>query len=161
MAADQDFAPRMEATRPPVDLRQALQEMLLQRLAQDPNLAGVAPLLLPRFAASAVAGEPAAADEDPPEAAEPSPAVRRLNEAVAAAAAEERRLHSLLGQLAAALGACTSCLGSEPSCLACSGLGGPGFVEPDEQAFAEWVGPAAARRSDELAASAEDARKTA
>ncbi len=150
----------MEALRSPVDLRQALQEMLLQRLSQDPSLASVAPLLLSRFTSAAAAGEPAAADEDPPEVAEPSSAVRHLNEAVAAAAAEERRLHGLLAHLAAALGACTSCLGSEPACLACSGLGGPGFVEPDEQAFAQWVGPAAARRGDEPPASGRDARKT-
>jgi hypothetical protein len=160
MAADQDLADYMGGLRSPVDLRQALQEMLLQRLSQDPSLAGVAPLLLSRFTAAAAEGEPAAADERPPEAAEPSPGVRRLHEAVAAAAAEERRLRDLLAQLAAALGACTSCLGSEPACMACSGFGGPGFAEPDEQAFAQWVGPAAARRGDKPPASGQDARTT-
>jgi hypothetical protein len=155
MAVDQDFAAYLTGTQSPADLRQALQGMLLQRLSQDPSLAGVAPLLLSQFAPAPGGGEPAVADEHRHEAAEPSPAVRRLHEAVAAAATEERRLRGLLAELATALGACTSCLGSEPACAACSSLGKPGFAEPNEEAFAQWVGPALARRDHDPVASGE------
>jgi hypothetical protein len=153
MADASEFAASLASSQSPADLRRALQEMLLQRLSQDASLAGVAPLLLSRLAPPSGPREPAAADADtdPPEPMELSPAVRGLNEAVAAAATEERRLRGLLAELAVALGACTSCLGSEPACTACSGLGGPGFAQPNEEAFACWVEPAmAGRRHDEV-----------
>lgn len=44
--------------------------------------------------------------------------------------------------LAAALGACPECWGVEPGCPNCNGSGKPGWVAPDEAAFAAWVAPA-------------------
>jgi hypothetical protein len=44
--------------------------------------------------------------------------------------------------IAAALGACSECLGEEPECLTCSGVGRPGWKAPDPVAFQTWVAPA-------------------
>jgi hypothetical protein len=144
MADTHELAASLAGVQSPADLRQALQAMLLQRLSQDANLAGIAPLLQSRLTTPPPAGAPAAADAHPPEPLEASPAVQALNQAVAATAAEERRLRGLLAELATAIGACTACLGSDPACAACSGLGGPGFAQPDQDAFARWVEPAVA-----------------
>lgn len=46
--------------------------------------------------------------------------------------------------LAAALGACADCLGTETGCSQCNGLGKPGWHTPDPAAFAAWVAPAIA-----------------
>jgi hypothetical protein len=43
--------------------------------------------------------------------------------------------------LAAALGAC-DCWGQDLDCPACGGMGGPGWVLPDERFFASYVHPA-------------------
>jgi hypothetical protein len=44
--------------------------------------------------------------------------------------------------LASALGACPDCWGTEPVCARCDGSGGPGWVVPDQTAFATWIVPA-------------------
>lgn len=159
MASDPPFAGNLAGSLSPADLRQALQGMLMQRLAENPSLAAVAPLLLSRFAPAPNAGESAAPKETPGEreadVVQPSPTAMRLSEAVAAASAEDRRLRGLLAELGAALGACPACLGSDATCVTCSGLGRPGFGEPNEQAFTKWVRPAAARCSYNLDTSGE------
>jgi hypothetical protein len=46
--------------------------------------------------------------------------------------------------LAAALGAC-ECWGEDPECRDCAGSGAPGWIPPDPELFAEYVGPALRR----------------
>jgi hypothetical protein len=45
------------------------------------------------------------------------------------------------GVLAAALGAC-DCWGQHIDCPVCGGVGGPGWIRPDERLFASYVRPA-------------------
>jgi hypothetical protein len=45
------------------------------------------------------------------------------------------------GVLAAALGAC-DCWGQHVDCSVCGGIGGPGWIRPDERLFASYVRPA-------------------
>ena len=47
--------------------------------------------------------------------------------------------------LAAALGACHICFGSDPSCEECEGRGIPGSLDPDPDAYREFVAPAVRR----------------
>jgi hypothetical protein len=51
--------------------------------------------------------------------------------------------------LAAALGACERCWGSQSECPRCGGDGSPGSRRPDERVFEELVRPAI-RRLDQL-----------
>lgn len=44
--------------------------------------------------------------------------------------------------LAAALGACPECWGTESGCATCGGAGGPGWSAPDPTQFATWILPA-------------------
>jgi len=51
-------------------------------------------------------------------------------------------LDGISEELAAALGACSSCWGQEDDCEYCRGNGIPGFYPPEKKAFNEWVSPA-------------------
>jgi len=44
--------------------------------------------------------------------------------------------------LAAALGGCAECWGTQADCPQCKGLGRPGWVTPDPAVFETWVSPA-------------------
>jgi hypothetical protein len=57
-------------------------------------------------------------------------------------------LHAHHAVLAAALGACPDCWGTEPTCGQCSGSGRPGWITPDQAAFATWVVPAVRAMSE-------------
>ena len=63
---------------------------------------------------------------------------RRLERATG----EIQRLRSMLDLVAAALGACPSCLGENPECLLCRGRGVPGSLPPDPESFTAVVWPA-------------------
>lgn len=52
--------------------------------------------------------------------------------------------------LASALGACSQCLGADPECNACKGLGAAGWLAPDPSLFQQFVTPAIARLSREI-----------
>jgi hypothetical protein len=60
-------------------------------------------------------------------------------------ALELARLREISATLAAALGACDRCWGTEIDCSACRGDGSPGAFAPDPDLFRETVGPAAQR----------------
>ena len=62
---------------------------------------------------------------------------------------ELRRAHALLADVAAALGACSRCLGSDESCTLCVGTGAAGTSEPAPDRFAELIAPAVLRLADE------------
>jgi hypothetical protein len=53
----------------------------------------------------------------------------------------------MLRQLAAKLGCCQQCWGTDASCAACAGRGSPGHFPPDPH-LREWLGAALARRPD-------------
>jgi hypothetical protein len=42
-------------------------------------------------------------------------------------------------RVAAIVGACTSCLGDDPHCTECRGMGRPGSRMPDVEALLEWI----------------------
>lgn len=68
--------------------------------------------------------------------------VRRLGEQVIAMRTELTQLRTLNDTLAAALGACYVCWGTDADCPVCSGAGSPGAALPDERLFAQFVVPA-------------------
>jgi hypothetical protein len=76
-----------------------------------------------------------------PKAAAPS----RADEATVLLRAAREALNTLQSRdttLAAALGACADCWGTNPGCPRCAGLGRPGWTTPDPASFATWVAPA-------------------
>ncbi|MFJ5546332.1 hypothetical protein [Streptomyces sp. NPDC093225] len=66
-------------------------------------------------------------------------AVRRH---VAELTAQRDTAYELLDDLAAALGACPACFGTEHTCRWCRGRGAPGFTTPEPALFARLVRPA-------------------
>ena len=73
---------------------------------------------------------------------ETSRAAHRLRQKIASMRKELMELRQRNDALAAALGACHLCWGSDPECEICDGRGGPGASEPDKRLFAELVRPA-------------------
>jgi hypothetical protein len=59
--------------------------------------------------------------------------------------------------LAAALGAC-ECWGRDPGCGLCNGDGGPGWIDPEEDLYAEYVRPAVQRRAGTVSSAATNSR---
>jgi hypothetical protein len=55
--------------------------------------------------------------------------------------------------LSAALGAC-ECWGHDPTCGVCRGQGVPGWADPDEDLYAEYVRPAVQRRAGTVSSGA-------
>jgi hypothetical protein len=100
-------------------------ESLLGELAgDDPTLALMTKMLLESSAAAEPEPEPQADEPDLGELEE----LRERNEA-----------------LAAALGACFACWGTDIFCMHCGGEGRPGTAQPDHRLFTQLVAPAAAR----------------
>ena len=86
----------------------------------------------------------------PPQgSAEPTEPVRALYREAQMLDGEVRRLLTLVADVAAALGACTRCLGTDERCGVCGGSGTPGSNDPDRDRFAEFVAPAVVRVADE------------
>jgi hypothetical protein len=69
----------------------------------------------------------------------------------------ERDLGDLGILLAAALGAC-ECWGHDPDCGFCGGAGGPGWIDPDEDLYTEYVRPAVQRRAGTVGSGAVNRR---
>ncbi len=65
-----------------------------------------------------------------------------LHQSVRYTANEVERLHALLDPVAAALGACPTCLGEDADCPLCRGQGVPGSLPPDPECFRAIVWPA-------------------
>jgi hypothetical protein len=68
--------------------------------------------------------------------------IEALRERLDLLASELSAAHTLLDDLAAALGACPGCCGTEPTCRLCRGRGGTGFTAPDPDGFERLVVPA-------------------
>jgi hypothetical protein len=85
----------------------------------------------------------------PPAPTEPSAAATRLYREAQLLDEEVRRLLALVADVAAALGACPRCLGTEESCNVCGGHGTSGTNVPDRDRFTELVAPAVVRLADE------------
>ncbi|SEO53005.1 hypothetical protein SAMN02990966_02199 [Rhodospirillales bacterium URHD0017] len=50
-----------------------------------------------------------------------------------------------LARVAVMVGACSLCLGEEPACLECGGVGRPGSRAPDREALLRWIRPSLRR----------------
>jgi hypothetical protein len=128
--------------------------LLLSQLASqaggDPRLAALLQMLQQRSAA-------AKATETKPEDAEPHPEamlqaqqerdlrIQQLTDSAQKMAAELKVLRERNDALAAALGACFLCFGSDPLCDECNGEGAPGSKAPDPVAYRTYVLPALVR----------------
>jgi hypothetical protein len=71
-----------------------------------------------------------------------STAMRHLARKVEAIYVELQDLRVNNEALAAALGACSRCWGTDPRCAGCGGRGRPGGFPPDRELFAYFVAPA-------------------
>jgi hypothetical protein len=117
----------------------------------DPRMALFMQLLQQRR--SAPAPEPKQDDEDTLLAAhqaelaqrERARHMRELSDTVKSVYAELQILRKRNDALAAALGACFLCFGSDPICEKCGGRGSPGSRPPEPAAYREYVLPALRR----------------
>lgn len=115
----------------------------------DPRMALFMQLLQQRRSAA----EPKQDDEDERLAAQQAELARResarhmreLTDTVTKVYAELEVLRKRNDALAAALGACYLCFGSDPLCEKCSGGGSPGSRPPEPAAYREYVLPALRR----------------
>jgi hypothetical protein len=140
-----------------VDQAQALfEQYLAQRSAEDPRIG----MLMNLVAQQRAAAEAAQAAEDeiyepvydqPPmvEAHDPEPAQRQNHEKANEIKQKVREIYLELRELrrrnlafADAVGACSNCWGSDPSCAFCMGNGRPGAYQINTSLFAELVAPA-------------------
>ncbi len=76
--------------------------------------------------------------------------IKRLDATVNALEQEVEATGQLHAELAAALGACPACWGTDRACPGCRGRGRPGAYPADQPLYAHYVRPAA-RRQQELA----------
>lgn len=81
-------------------------------------------------------------DQDRMRSREKSRAAHRLRQKIGSMNRELSELRERNDALAAALGACHLCWGSDPECEICAGRGSPGASEPDKRLFAQFVRPA-------------------
>jgi hypothetical protein len=130
---------------------------LMALMAADPaeRQAQVQRLLLQQFGGGAAAPDLAAAlgnrnGTTPPTSEDAAPPeLRGLYREATALAAQLRRSVGIVEEVAAALGACRRCLGTDDGCPVCVGRGLPGSETPDPQRFDELVGPAVRRLAGE------------
>jgi hypothetical protein len=126
--------------------------MLLSQLqaqgSSNPTAALLSTLLQMRKsaeAASAPAEDPDLAERDAQAQQERERSFRELNETVSRLYAELDALRKRNDELAAAIGACFLCFGSDPLCPQCAGKGRPGSKLPDGSAYRKFVLPALRR----------------
>lgn len=121
--------------------------LLAERLAADPGLRQVLPLLgLEAPTAMPVTATPATEPTSDEAAAATGDRVSRaeLHLALAGIDGELSRVHTLLDRVGDAVGACRRCLGTEADCPDCQGHGQPGTRPPDHHLRA-WLLPDADR----------------
>jgi len=105
--------------------------------------------LLAEYSVPASEPELDLADDAAPDPPAPSVRVELARAARGLAAVRQQRdaALELVGQLAARLGSCPRCWGTDARCETCGGRGSPGHFPPDPH-LREWLGPALARTTD-------------
>ena len=73
--------------------------------------------------------------------------IKRLDATVGALRQDADEAGHFQAELAAALGACPQCWGTDHACDRCHGRGGPGAYPPDQPLYARYVRPAARRQA--------------
>lgn len=154
MATDtQSLLMQLMAARSGLSSEMSEQDLLSQMAEGDPRLN----LLLKYFAQQRTAES---AEEDEPEEFEVYPAdADELPQGAAHARANGETSHAVIHELAAeleqfrerndtlaaALGACYLCWGTDEACAYCSGKGRPGAASPDARLFQQIIVPAVRR----------------
>ncbi|MGZ3183106.1 MAG: hypothetical protein ACXU8N_11760 [Telluria sp.] len=116
--------------------------MLAQVEQSNPQAAAIVRALQERSRAAA----PAPAEEEDEDSCRIARAdLEQLQAAAAQALQDIEALRARQAELAAALGACPLCFGSDPACLECGGRGQPGALAPEPAAFRTHVLPALRR----------------
>jgi len=108
--------------------------LLGQMQERDPALALIAKMLVARQTAAEATDAPVVRQDD-----------EQLLSELEFVTAELRQARAQLALIAAALGACERCWGTDSTCRTCLGAGEPGSFAPDEALFADVVLPAARR----------------
>jgi hypothetical protein len=124
-------------TVPSVVADPLVRSLLIERLAADAGLRQVLPLFgIPVPQPAPADSERLGPDAETPSANGEGPDLHADQMATYHAASqiegELRRVHELLVRVADALGACRSCLGTEPDCRYCGGTGSPGSRPVDD-----------------------------
>jgi len=130
----------------------SLSETVAGLAGQDPRMAAVAQALALReeqLEAEARQQEHDEADEELrlDTGLQKSDQVALLQSQLDLIAADVARLQSTVDMVASALGACPTCLGTDPGCLLCRGRGVPGALPPDPEAFEQVTLPAVRARA--------------
>jgi len=132
-----------------IDPMSLLMSQLGGQAASDPRMALFNQFLSQRREAPQIDGqaEPAAAEpaRGSPARQERAHRIRTLRALARSMFAELEILRERNDTLAAALGACHICFGSDPMCSECAGRGIPGSADPDPTAFGTYVMPAVHR----------------
>jgi hypothetical protein len=84
---------------------------------------------------------------DAPSGADLRTDLERVSRRLAAVQQQRNAAMHMLRQLAAKLGCCPQCWGTDATCAACAGRGSPGHFPPDPH-LSEWLAPALARAPD-------------
>jgi HAMP domain-containing protein len=106
------------------------QEMLSQLGNIDPKFAAILNVLASQQHNSSNPIASDAADQ-----------IERLNQKVNRLVQQNKALLRQTRELAAVIGACAHCFGTDIDCTNCSGLGSPGSVFPNMQLFETYVSP--------------------
>jgi len=122
--------------------------------SSNPTAALLASLLQMRKPAEAAplpAQDPDVAERDAEAPLERERSFQELNETVSRVWAELEVLRKRNDELAAAIGACFLCFGSDPLCPECAGRGRPGSKFPEANAYRKYVWPALRRTQGDRA----------
>lgn len=124
--------------------------ILTRRMAQDPRMAAMIPLLADS------SESPDEDDEDDERGQRDSRRNDRKKERQSPGLAKARRVvgrlrddlraaYTVIHHIARMLGACPACFGNQPECERCHGHGAPGSAMPVRDELLAWVEPALAR----------------
>jgi hypothetical protein len=119
--------------------------------SSNPTAALLASLLQMRKPASLPAEDPDVAERGAEAQQERERSFQELNETVSRLWAELDVLRKRNDELAAAIGACFLCFGSDPLCPECAGRGRPGSKFPEANAYRKYVLPALSRTQGDRA----------